>query len=592
MSVLIVSIGLPMATGVWAQDEKAEKTLAGIMQIPDDQGDVRVLEINNGEIKDVLRLLADEFDLNIVVSDDVVGKVTLRLKETTLRSMLDAILLPKAYDYLMQGNVIQVGPAKSIEESRKRLLDKEEQEPLQTEVFVLGYLDAEDVQKVVSQMLSIRGSSSVLKRQVYQGFEFISEGLSGQASSSSGGSSQSGTGSTTSGSASGSSSASGAGKSALSNTLLVIDVESRLEEIAKVIKEIDISPRQIMIDAQILEVSTNSLEDLGLDVADDSSVALRNKQKFSLNTDVNSGASNTSINSGIFGNVFPASTDAGINTVFQNLAGREFAVIIHALLQDRRTRTLSSPSILTLENHPAAILVGERFPIFQSSVSDQGTATESVASYQAVGVSLQVVAQVTSNRDIIMIIHPTISSLGAFVTGSTGLSQPRINIREADTRVLIKNGETLVIGGLLEDVEDDIYFRVPVIGSIPFLGNLFTRRQDDLDQRNLLIFLTPRIIDAAKARMSNYDKEMFESIGPPRQYDFMTQKRQKERKARRGGHAEQKAAEPQKSYEKALDSLEKDASVSDVEKLLNELDTGLEKESQTIDAILEEKKPT
>lgn len=310
-----------------------------------------------------------------------------------------------------------------------------------------------------------------------------------------------------------------------SNTLMVTDVRGQVDKIKAMIASVDISPRQILIDAIVLEVDNDSLEDLGFDVTNTNSLATRGKTN-TLILDANSAESNSDINSGIFSNDFPTSTDAGIHAFFQRLNGEDFELILHALLQNERTKTLSSPRILTIENQEATILVGEQFPIFEANVTDQGTTTETLSYYQPVGVSLQVIAQVTPAEEISMILHPSVTSVGAFVVGTTGLRQPRINIREADTRVLVQNGETLAIGGLLEDIEDEKFFRVPFLNRLPFLGNFFTRRQVDIDQRNLLIFITPRLMPKDSRSLSETEKIALQGVRDAGNYGFLKDRRQ------------------------------------------------------------------
>ncbi|MBI3312850.1 MAG: secretin and TonB N-terminal domain-containing protein [Candidatus Omnitrophica bacterium] len=489
-----------------------------------------ILVFRNADIRDVLSLIADEYDLNIVMSDEVSGQISLRLRDASLNNTLDSILIARGFDYEIRDNVIRVAPTETIEAERAKRLSKEGLEALVSEVIVLRYLDANDVKSMVNSMLTSRGSVSVLEKRTYKGFQFGAQMVGNQTGSSGSGSSSS------SSSYSGSSSQTGALLAASqasakepprANTLMVVDVRSQIDRIKGVIEQVDISPRQILIDSKILEVNTNSLEDLGLDLNNDLTFAAgENKSKYNpLTTDLNASSSNSTINSGVFSNTFPANTDSGIHAVFQHLNGEDFTIILHALLQDKHTKTLSAPKILTLENQEAAILVGERYPIYEANVSDQGTVTETLSFYQPVGISLQVIAQVTPEKDIIMIIHPTVSSIGDLVRGTSGLTQPRINVREADTRVLIKNGETLVIGGLLEDVDDRRYFNVPLLERVPLISKLFNRRQVDIDQRNLLIFITPRVVDEGKLPLSEAEQLRLNGINDPARYGTLYDRR-------------------------------------------------------------------
>lgn len=497
--------------------------------------DNSLLNFENAEIRDILKLIAKEYDLNIVMSEEVKGLISLRLKQTSLVNTLDAILLSRGFDYEIRDNVIRVASTAVIEQERAQRAAKQELEGLVTEVVTLRYIDANDIQPTIKTLLTPRGSVSVLERRPYRGFQFGGGGQStvsvpsGSGSSANSFSSNNSSGNGAAASSSGTSAlirSRGADEKPRSNTLLVIDVASQMEKIKKVIEEVDVAPRQVLIDAVILEVSTDSLEDLGLDFNSETTFSTGDGQSNPLTANLRSTVSNTAINSKIFQNASPSSTDAGVRATFSHLNGEDFNIVLHALLQDKKTKTLSSPKIMTMENQEAAILVGEQFPIFESSVSDQGTTTESLSFFQPVGISLQVVAQVTDQNDVSMIIHPTVSSIGSLVTGTTGLQQPRINIREADTRVLIRNGGTLVIGGLLADTDDKKYYRIPFFQNVPVIGKLFNRRQVDTSQKNLLIFITPKVIDHQKSTLSEHEARTLSGAMDPQRYGYLTDRRQ------------------------------------------------------------------
>lgn len=458
------------------------------------------LDIREADIRDVLNMLSEQYGLNMVIDPNVAGLVTMRLEAVTLYGALQALLGSRGYDYETNNNIIRVAATEVLGSERQIRQERLGFEPLVTEVITLRFLDANDVRPVVEGLLTERGTVSVLGRRSFSGFQFGSQTINtgGGAGSTSGGEGLIRSRSTSD------------DGNRRSRTLLVSDTRSSLERIKSILNGIDIPPKQILIDAKILEVETDTLEDLGIEF--DSTLTIptaTSRHTTSYNRLV------TAINQGISGTTFPGATDQGLDLRFNKLAGESFDVIMHTLLQDDRTRTLSSPRILVVDGQQAAMLVGEQFPIFESTVSDQGTATESLAFYQPVGISLQVIAQVTADNKINMIIHPTVSSVGSFVTGSTGLTQPRINIREADTQVLVGNNETVVMGGLLEDVDIVKEFRVPLVGHMPLIGPLFTRTRTDIDQRNLIVFITPRIIEPAETMANEQARDMFLGITDP-----------------------------------------------------------------------------
>jgi type IV pilus assembly protein PilQ len=476
------------------------------------------LVLKDADIQGVMRLIAAEYDLNIVMSNEVTGKVSLRLNGANLVNTLDSLLLNRGYDYEIKDNIIRVASIETIDFERSQRLAKRELEPLSPTVIKLSYLDANDVIDVVKSMLTARGTVEVLEQRAYSGFGFGSDGESGGDSGGESGGAPGGISSlvrTRQGE-----------QKPRSNTLLVVDVLSQVEKIRTIVKEIDSAPRQILIDSKILEVDTDTLDDIGLDFDGDFSYPRSSKPSDKILFDANSAGTSSAVNAGAFGNALGSASDAGFHLVFQKLKGEDINLTLHALRQDERTKTLSAPKILTVENQEATILVGEQFPIFEANVSDQGTTTESLSYFQPVGVSLQVVAQTTPDDDVVMIIHPSVSSIGAFVTGTSGLTQPRINIREADTRVFIQNGETLVLGGLLQDMVTEREWGIPILKDMPYVGELFTRKQTDVDQRNLIMFITPTIIDHRKVRLSGSEKVVFDGITDPAAYGYLHERRQ------------------------------------------------------------------
>lgn len=506
--VLIFVLQASRALEAQIQNQKTE--------FPAAEGQDSILVFKDAEIRDALNVIAEVFNLNIVMSEDVKGKVNVNLTGASIHNVLDTLLIAHGLDYEIQDNIIRVASKEVLDAEREQRKAKLELEPLVSEVIILHYLDAEQVKTMVQPMLTERGRVAVLQQRTFKGFRF---GIQTAATGATGG---------------GAAPTGGLGvrervgdEGARSNTLMVVDVRRQIEKIKKIIQVIDVAPRQVLIDTKILEVNTNSLEDLGLDFNSDLSLISRDEKVNRLTTDINTGSSNANINSRVFGNVFPASTDAGLHTTFQRLTGEDFTIILHTLLQDEDTKTLSAPKILTVENQEAAILVGEQFPIFSSTVSDQGTATESLSSYLPVGIILQVVCQITPQNEVIMIIHPTVSSVGTMVTGSTGLTQPRITIREADTRVLIKSGQTLVIGGLLQDESTERFFRVPFLSDIPLFGKIFSRKQTDIEQRNLLIFITPQIVEGDKVSLEDFEQTSLKMIKGPEDYVFLNERRKR-----------------------------------------------------------------
>lgn len=476
----------------------------------DASGQMVTLDVRNADVRDVLNMLAEQYNLNMVVGDDVSGTVSLRLDEVTLHGALQAMLLSRGYDYEASNNIIRVAPAEVLASERQIRQEREGIEPLVTEVVTLRYLDANDVKLAIENLVSTRGTVNVLERRQFGGFAFGNQAINaGQGGSASGGQGLVRSRRTE------------AENSLRSRTLLITDTRSSIERMKAVIRSIDLQPRQISIDAKILEVETDTLEDIGVEY-DASFTPDRSVNLFDNIT--------AAVNQGTGSTTFPSASSQGVRLQLKKVKDENYEALLHALLQDERTRTLSSPQILVLDGQEAAILVGEQFPIFSSTVSDQGTATEALAFFQPVGISLQVIPQITADDHINMVIHPTVSAVGTFVTGSTGLSQPRINIREADTQLLVKNSETIILGGLIEDVDAVKEFRVPFLGHLPLVGPLFTRTQTDTDQKNLILFITPRIVDPEKNNLNPDAEKVYRGLNNLERYQPLQERRTRIRK--------------------------------------------------------------
>jgi general secretion pathway protein D len=258
-----------------------------------------------------------------------------------------------------------------------------------------------------------------------------------------------------------------------------------------------------------MEVDRTLLRDIGFDWGTGSSGA---SSTTLTNIKINDKGTKT-IGGHVLENVTPSiyptgtsitSSNTGLKLDFKLLNGSQFEVILHALEDDVRTNTLSAPSLLTLNNQEATILVGTKYPIIKTEVSTQtGQITGgSLDRYQDIGIQLNVVPQICGDKDefINMIIHPIVSSksgdlsVKATATDTPIVSYPIIEAREAETQIIIKDGETIVMGGLLKDVKKKETTGVPVLGKLPLLGWIFQREVYYVDKIDLLIFITAKVV--------------------------------------------------------------------------------------------------
>jgi type II secretory pathway component GspD/PulD (secretin) len=394
---------------------------------------------------------------------------------------LEVILKPYGFGSRKVGDTIVVSKL-------DKLAALEAVEPVETRVFSLRFLDAADVQEMLAKQLSTRGTMSIMTARGQKGWEFASRSGSQYAQK---------------GSTLGKlERADRIDEQVKSKTLIVTDVPSSLSRIAAVLDELDVVPQQVLVESRFLEVNHTLLKDLGLDFT-------YTKSDYSIGQ--------------LFSGVTPAGVFDPATTAFWpvDLNPNAFAAktagslqgAIRALQQDGDTKELSAPRILTLNNQEATIIVGQKYPIIESNVSGSSgdsTVSTTLDYYENIGIQLNVVPQICDDGHINMIVHPSVSSIVDFKSGrvSTGSSSnatalteyPVINTREAETQILLKNKETVVIGGLLQDRLTTRQSKVPFLGDIPLLGLLFRRDTTSTDTIDLLIFLSATIVDK-----NNYD---------------------------------------------------------------------------------------
>ena len=310
-----------------------------------------------------------------------------------------------------------------------------------------------------------------------------------------------------------------------SKMLVVTDTYSVLDRIrTEILPKVDIKPKQVLIETKILEVKQDKLKDLGIDwgLGTDGATTLN-----PVTVPVSGGTiAGRSLTGGAEGSrftpnafnplegttAFPGTYPyvAGGQFVFNKMTGTKFQAVLHALEEDANTNILSAPRILTLDNQEASILVGYHTPILTSTVN-AGTETtgpiqtQTLFYYQEIGIRLNVVPQISEEGHINMIVHPSVTSSSSSVearnvagtgTGAitTTTNYPIIDVREAQTQVLIQDNETIVIGGLLKDVKTKETIGIPLISKLPWVGRFFRRDIDNISKIDLLIFITARII--------------------------------------------------------------------------------------------------
>ena len=457
-----------------------------LTQGPGYAGDKLSLNFQNIEVRALLQVIADFTNFNVVTSDTVTGNVTLRLKDVPWDQALDIIMQAKGLGLKKSGNVLWIAPKDEL--AAKEKLDLESKaaiaqlEPLRSQSFQLNYVKAEEIAK----------------------------GLAGQSIGSGSGSSSSG------GSSSGSS---GTGTRILSprgsvisesrtNQLFVSDVPSKLEEIQAMITKIDIPVRQVLIEARIVEANDKFGRALGIKLGAND---LRGQQGgipgysvgggnyvtvggnyTGIGSQTNQGATANYNNTQFINLPANVSSDAFSNgtaatvalSLFSATANRFLNLELSALESDGKGKVVSSPRVITADQVKALIEQGEELP-YQVATASGAT---SIA-FRKANLKLEVTPQITPEGSVILNVDVNKDSRGTLTPQGYA-----INTKHVQTQVLVENGGTVVIGGIYTQDEGETINKVPLLGDVPVLGNLFKNKTRTTSKTELLIFLTPKVV--------------------------------------------------------------------------------------------------
>jgi type IV pilus assembly protein PilQ len=428
-------------------------------------GERLTLNFQDIETRAVLQLLAETSGENMVISDSVGGNVTLRLQNVPWDQALDVVMRTKGLDVRRDGNVMFIAPAGEIAARERELLSARQQtqqlSPLRTEYLQVNYAKAGDLANLIksgkASLLSDRGSVSIDER---------------------------------------------------TNTLLLQDTSERLADIRRLVSTLDIPVKQVLIEARIVIVNDDFNRSLGVRFgvnATTTSVGGSDGQGY-----LNRGG--VEFDDDAANSIFPGGAAPGgpisigspldrylVNLPIANPAGAvaltfldsDFIVDLElsAAQAEGRGEIISSPRLVTANQREATIEQGVEIP-YQESSSSGATTT----SFKKAVLSLKVTPQITPDNRVILDLTVSKDSVGAVVPSATGGFVPSIDTREIVTQVLVNDGQTVVLGGILETERRDAEQKVPLLGDIPVVGRLFktTTKTDNKDE--LLIFVTPRIL--------------------------------------------------------------------------------------------------
>ena len=443
-------------------------------------GEKLSLNFQNIEVRALLQVIADFTNFNVVTSDTVTGNVTLRLKDVPWDQALDIILQAKNLGLRKSGNVILIAPKDELNAKEKIELESKLQiaalEPVRTQSFQLNYAKAEDVAK----------------------------GLSGSGVGGSGGGG--GTNSrilSTRGSVI---------AEARTNQLFVSDIPSKLEEIQSLIAKIDVPVRQVLIESRIVIADDTFGRSLGIRLGGSDLRGTRGglpgysvggDSRVTVGGNLNAVGSQTLQTAGgvsyadtRFVNL-PATGQNGFDpasfalSLFGAASNRFLNLELTALEADGKGKVVSSPRVVTADQQKALIEQGEELP-YQVATSSGATSLQ----FRKANLKLEVTPQVTPEGNVILDVDVTKDSVGRATAAGFA-----INTKHVKTQVLVENGGTVVIGGIFEQNDREDITKVPFLGDIPYLGNLFKTKTQSSSKTELLIFLTPKVVtDKTAAR--------------------------------------------------------------------------------------------
>jgi type IV pilus assembly protein PilQ len=432
------------------------------------KGERLTLNFQDIETRAVLQLLAETSGQNIVVSDSVQGNVTLRLQNVPWDQALDIVLRTKGLDQRREGNLIYVAPSEELAAREKQQLESRkaltELAPVRTEYLQVNYAKASDIAALIksqgkASLLSDRGSVAIDDR---------------------------------------------------TNTLLLQDTADRLADIRRMVQTLDIPVKQVLIEARIVIVNDNFSRELGMRFggayvgnngkdglwyvgsqglnAADGDTGPVIQPKGSLVSGGGKSVATQSVPDRYMVNL-PVANPAG--RLAMTLLGANYVVDmeISAAQKEGRGEIVSAPRVITANGKEASIEQGVEIP-YQEAASSGATTTQ----FKKAVLSLRVTPQITPDDRIILDLSVSKDSVGDILPSATGGSVPSIDTREINTQVLVNDGQTVVLGGIMETERRDTVDKVPVLGDVPGLGTLFRRKGKTDDKKELLVFVTPKIL--------------------------------------------------------------------------------------------------
>ena len=425
------------------------------------EGNTIELHVKDQDLSTVLELLSRQHQVNIVASKKATGKVSADLYRASLDQVLDAICRANALKWVREGDFIYIHTAEELTEI------KEDESRMETEVFVLNYLTSDEAQKVITPALSKKAIVSITSKSEV-GIPTGSEGAGGNALG-------------------------------MPDTIVVKDFPEHLEVARTILSKMDCRPRQVLVEATILSVTLDDSNDLGVDFNALAGVDFRDLSVTAhpvTDTTVVPSAATTTVAVGPdalthWGQVRTQGFATAGNGLNIGVITNNVSFFVHALEAVTDTTVLSNPKVLALNKQRAEVIIGDRLPYITTTVTET-TAVQSVE-FLDTGTQLVFRPFISDDGYVRLEVHPKVSS------GTIVNNLPREQTTEVTCNVMVKNGHTIVIGGMFDETVSIGHTQIPGLGSIPGAGWLFRGRTESTVRREIIVLLTPHIIEEEEA---------------------------------------------------------------------------------------------
>lgn len=445
--------------------QKTSIEMDGLKNKPKNYKGNRVsLDFQDVEVRTILQILAKESGMNIVASDSVNGKMTISLKDVPWDQALDFVLEARNLDKRQNGNIINVAPSAELLDKEKSKLQAQKElnelGPLVSRTFQLKYKDVQEFRKILNLNENRNRSNDSNSILSSRGSALIDPAT---------------------------------------NTLIITDNSGIIQKFQKLIEELDVPARQVMVEARIVEAQDGFSRALGVKFGyagktgpnywgSDWSNGINNAN-IGRNNGSGGGSGGSGSNSTLMLNPninLPISAATSTISLVHRMSSGALGLELAAQQAQNKVKIVSSPRVLTQDRREAVIESGTEIP-YQEASSSGATST----SFKKAVLGLTVTPNITPDGQVIMDIKVNKDS----VDKSCGASEPCISTQRLDTKAMVEDGGTLILGGIFQETNSDKTTKVPLLGDIPVVGNLFKSRERENSKNELLIFITPRIVD-------------------------------------------------------------------------------------------------